>query len=84
MEEIYSFNDILKASFIELSNKLFINTENGEELGFIWAKYSPKCKINAIVLDGIIEFMSNDNNTINKVYGVDYDKNLKVFKAIKK
>lgn len=83
MEETYSFNELLKASFIELSNKLFIDTNNDEELGFIWAKYSPNSKINAIISGGIIEFIM-DNNKINKIYGIDYDKNLKVFKAVKR
>lgn len=80
--QYYTFNDIIKASFIELSNKLFINTCTNEKLGFIWAKYGSNSKIDAIVNDGIIEFISEDNVDINKIYGINFDKNKKIFKAI--
>ena len=84
MEEIkyYSFNDIINASFIELSNQLFIDTNNNNKLGLIWAKYGSNTKINAIVTDGIIEFMSQDNDRIKKIYGINYDRDEKIFKAI--
>lgn len=82
MENIYSFNEILKASFLELTNKIFINIDTNEEYGLIWGKYGKTSTLNSIANRGIIEFMSRDNNKINKIYGKDFDENEKKFKSI--
>lgn len=81
--ECYSFNDIMNSNFIDLSNKYFINIETNENLGSIWAKYGESSKINAIVNSGIIEFISKDGGSINKIYGINYNKDQKIFKYIK-
>lgn len=81
--EYYSFNDIMNSNFIDLSNKYFINIETNENLGSIWAKYGESSKINAIVNCGIIEFISKDGGSINKIYGINYNKDQKIFKYIK-
>lgn len=81
--EYYSFNDIMNSNFIDLSNKYFINIETNENLGSIWAKYGESSKINAIVNSGIIEFISKDGGSINKIYGINYNKDQKIFKYIK-
>lgn len=81
--DCYSFNDIMNSNFIDLSNKYFINIETNENLGSIWAKYGESSKINAIVNCGIIEFISKDGGSINKIYGINYNKDQKIFKYIK-
>lgn len=81
--DCYSFNDIMNSNFIDLSNKYFINIETNENLGSIWAKYGESSKINAIVNSGIIEFISKDGGSINKIYGINYNKDQKIFKYIK-
>ncbi len=79
---MYSFNDILRASFVELSDQLFVNTVTAEPLGLIWAKYGSKSKMEAMANNGIIEFMAHDKRThITKVYGKDFDRDQKVFHA---
>jgi hypothetical protein len=80
--ENYSFDDILKASFLELSNKIFMNNNTKECLGLIWAKYSSTSKLDAIANKGIIEFISPyEKTTIIKIYGKDYEKDVKIFHA---
>lgn len=79
--EFYSFNEILKSNFVELSNKNFVRIDNGECLGLIWGKYNSNCGLNSIANDGIIEFISKDGGKINKVYGYEIDKDGKLFKV---
>ena len=37
--ELYSFNDIIMASWESLSGKTFTRTDNNETLGSVYAKY---------------------------------------------
>lgn len=78
----FTFNDILKATFVELSNKKFIILDTNETLGFIWAKYNEKTNLDSIGNGGIIEFISKDGGQINKIYGKNFDRNKITFKAI--
>jgi hypothetical protein len=84
---LMSFNEIMKSSFVSLGNKYFIRKDNHETLGIVSAKYNERCKMEAILNGGIIEFTSLCKSLIiTKIYGNALNKNEKLFieRSIKK
>lgn len=80
INKVYSFNDILHSTFQEvhlLFDYLFINTENEQILGYLYAK-DPTDLINK----GFIEFISPCKNRIHKICGTSFIRNAKILKII--
>ncbi len=81
MKDTYSFNDILRASLNECSlifEQLFINTENNEVLGYLYAKCPSDIRNG-----GHLTFKSPCRSYFYKIYGNNFIKNSKILKIIK-
>jgi hypothetical protein len=80
MNNVYSFNDILRANFQDCSlfiDSVFMNTENEQILGYLSHK-NPNDLING----GYIEFTSPYENHIHKICGKNFMKNAKILKIV--
>jgi len=73
---IYSFNDIVQATWEELAN----NTN--EELGTIYAKYDNKFSLANICTNGRLEFLQKDGSFVKQIFGEDLDVNMPLFKVV--
>lgn len=83
--EILSFNEIVEAPWDDLRSKNFKRIDTDEFMGTVYAKYDRSFKLSSLINDGIIEFLdlNNDNNNITKkVFGIDFNKDEKVFQVI--
>ena len=77
---LFSFNEILKSSFIELGNMHFTRLGTSEILGVVVSKYHERSKMEAIANGGIIEFITLcKSSKITKIYGNTLNKNEKLF-----
>jgi len=79
---IYSFNDIVQATWEELANKNFIRTDTNEELGTIYAKYDNKFSLANICTNGRLEFLQKDGSFVKQIFGEDLDVNMPLFKVV--
>lgn len=77
--EIYSFNDIVMATWQSLAGKTFTRSDNNELLGSVYAKYDNKCSFSSILTNGRIEFLSKDTSIVKRVFGEELDVNAKLF-----
>ena len=77
--KLFSFSELLKASFIEISGK-FIRIDTNENIGIIYAKYHDKFSLDNIANNGKI-ICINDKKII-KIYGYELDVNDKLFMKI--
>ena len=77
--DLYSFNDIIMASWENLLGKIFIRTDNNETLGTICAKYDNTCTLSAMLTNGRLEFLSVNRNNIKRIFGEELDVNAKLF-----
>ena len=80
--ELYSFNDIVMASWESLSGKTFTRTDNNETLGSVYAKYDNRFSLSAILTNGRIEFLSVNRNDVKRVFGEELDVNAKLFEVL--
>jgi len=82
IETILSFNQLINASFINISFSNFERIDTGEYLGSIWAKYPKHSKISATAYGGIIEFQRPNEKKCKKIYGIELkDINAKIFRG---
>jgi hypothetical protein len=79
--EIWSFNEIIESPWENLKNKNFKRIDTDEFMGTVYAKYDNKFKLSSMLNDGIIEFLDKKNN-LNKIFGINIDKDKKLFKVI--
>jgi len=81
-EQLFSFNEIIKAAFLDIRCANFERTDTGEYLGSIWAKYPKHTKLSAIAYGGIIEFKNPNERYSIKVYGNEIqDLDAKIFRG---
>lgn len=79
---IYSLNDIIQASWEELSGKEFIRTDSNQYLGTVYAKYDNRFKLSSIINNGYVEFLRTKSGPVTYVFGVDIDPDQKLFEPI--
>jgi len=79
---LYSFNEILKMSFVQTGEKIFKRTDNNEILGIVYSKYPKNSKIDAMINGGIIEFVNFYTNKYTKLCGNQVDAKTKIFEVI--
>ncbi len=79
--EILSFNEIVESPWENLKNKNFKRIDTDDFLGFVYAKYDRGFKLSSMLNDGIIEFLDKKNN-LNKIFGINIDKDKKLFKVV--
>lgn len=79
---LYSFNQIIAASWDELADKLFVQVDTNEELGFVYGKYDNMASLAAICTNGRIEFLNSDKSYIKQVFGENLDVNMPLFKIV--
>ncbi len=80
MKETYSLNELLNSTFPEcciLLEKVFINTENNEILGYFWAKYHSNIKYG-----GVVQFISHDGSRVRELRGNSFPKHMRILKII--
>ena len=77
--EIYSFNDIVMATWESLAGKTFMRSDNNELLGSVYAKYDNRFSLSAILTNGRIEFLNEDRTNVKRVFGEELDVNAKLF-----
>lgn len=77
--EVYSFNDIVMASWDSLRNKAFIKNDTNEYLGSVYAKYDKMWSLATMCTNGRIEFLNQDYNNVKKVFGEDLNTDEKMF-----
>jgi hypothetical protein len=80
--EIFSFNEIVDAPWENLKDKKFKRIDTDAFLGFVYAKYDNKFKLSSMLNDGIIEFLDKTNNNIIRIFGIDFNKDHKLFQVI--
>ena len=80
--EILSFNEIVESPWENLKNKNFQRIDTHNFLGFVYAKYDRTFKLSSLLNDGIIEFLDVDKNNVNKIFGIDCNKDEKLFKVV--
>lgn len=80
--EILSFNEIIEAHWEELHLKIFQRVDTNEIMGTVYAKYDNSFKLSSMLNDGIIEFLNKDKTNVKIIFGVDFDKDHKLFKVI--
>lgn len=79
---IYSLNDIIQASWEELSGKEFIRTDSNQYMGTVYAKYDNRFKLSSIINNGYVEFMRTKTGPVTYVFGVDINPDQKLFEPI--
>jgi hypothetical protein len=80
--EIFSFNEIVEAPWEHLKDKKFKRIDTDEIMGTVYAKYDNKFKLSSMLNDGIIEFIDVDKNKIKIIFGIDFNKDNKLFQVI--
>ena len=80
--ELYSFNDIIMASWESLSGKTFTRTDNNETLGSVYAKYDNMFSLANICTNGRIEFLQKDGAFVKQIFGEELDVNAELFKVV--
>ncbi len=77
--EMYSFNDIVMATWDSLRNKEFIRNDTNECLGSVYAKYDKMWSLATMCTNGRVEFINQDHNNVKKVFGEDLNTDEKMF-----
>ena len=77
--ELYSFNEIVIASWDSLRDKVFIRNDTNDTLGFVYAKYDKMWSLSTMCTNGRIEFLNNERNAINRVFGEELNVDEKMF-----
>ena len=77
--EMYSFNDIVMATWDSLRNKEFIRNDTNEYLGSVYAKYDKMWSLATICTNGRVEFINQDHNNVKRVFGEDLNTDKKMF-----
>lgn len=80
--KLYSFDEILKMSFVQTGEKIFKKTDTDEILGIVYAKYPKNSKMDAMINGGIIEFVNFYTNKHTKLYGNQVDTKSNIFEVI--
>ena len=77
--ELYSFNEIVMASWDSLRDKVFIRNDTNETLGSVYAKYDKMWSLSTMCTNGRIEFLNHERNAINRVFGEELNVDEKMF-----
>jgi hypothetical protein len=77
--EMYSFNDIVMATWDSLRNKEFIRNDTNEYLGSVYAKYDKMWSLATMCTNGRVEFLIENN--VKRVFGEDINIDKKIFIA---
>ena len=77
--EIYSFNDIVMATWDSLRDKAFIRNDTNEYLGSVYAKYDKMWSLATMCTNGRVEFINHDHNNVKRVFGEDLNTDEKMF-----
>ena len=77
--EMYSFNDIVMATWDSLRNKEFIRNDTNEYLGSVYAKYDKMWSLATICTNGRVEFINQAHNNVKRVFGEDLNTDKKMF-----
>jgi hypothetical protein len=77
--ELYSFNDIVMATWDSLRNKEFIRNDTNEYLGSVYAKYDKMWSLATMCTNGRVEFINYDHNNVKRVFGEDLNTDEKMF-----
>ena len=79
--ELYSFNEIVMASWDSLRDKVFIRNDTNDILGSVYAKYDKMWSLATMCTNGRIEFLDHNRNAINRVFGEELNVEEKLFLA---
>jgi hypothetical protein len=79
--EIYSFNDIIMATWDSLRDKAFIRNDTNEYLGSVYAKYDKMWSLATMCTNGRVEFLNQEHSNIKRVFGEDLNTDEKMFIA---
>ncbi len=79
---MYSFNNIISATWEELAGKHFIRIDTNEELGTVYAKYDNMFSLANICTNGRIEFLQKDGSFVKQIFGKELDVNAELFKVL--
>ena len=79
--EMYSFNDIVMATWDSLRNKEFIRNDTNEYLGSVYAKYDKMWSLATMCTNGRVEFINKDHNNVKRVFGEEINTEEKMFIA---
>ena len=77
--ELYSFNEIVMASWDSLRDKVFIRNDTNDTLGSVYAKYDKMWSLSTMCTNGRIEFLDHNSNAINRVFGEELNVEKKMF-----